>query len=554
MASLMDIAHILEGFRTAQYQYIPTLTVIEQNRLALLLNSAPSFHNPKSVLVIAMPAVGPSEPPPLHPVAPDRASCLQAPDLTLAAEGAPLVFSTSFAHDLVLRVNTGAGGTVDLPAHADPERGGLVIDASGVAGGRDFGTDLTGRLHGAWGFEAWDGPSFKLVTTSASPVWRIDPSQGPVVAGGNRTVRLSGDASCVQSVAFRDATGRSEQVAWKNAGSGVLEATLPEGVAPGPVTLLVSTFGHRTPQAIAFSTGALALKLDGFVFHAGDREGVLKGQGLEEVRALTLGGASFIPAAAGADNPGGGLTLAAGDAAGALSPGALLAVVTLKDGRKMGLPVEVLPTRPRYQLIAKTVADDPHRPLPRIALADADELPWNGRLTFSVRAEAPLRFTGGETIELASGPGTLLATLKPGDGLMLQDDQVIVATVDLSKAFGAAAFGPLRYRVVKDGAPGDWDALGVLVRLPTLTGFSCASAGGCRLAGENLFLVAQVAQDAEFNSGVTTPEGFTGASLSVPRPQAGRLYIRLRDDPSVINEIAVSTASSPLHKRKPAHN
>ncbi len=543
VAALVDIGHILEGFRTAQYQYIPALTVIDQDRVSLMLNTAPSFRNPKSVLVMALPEIGPSQPPHLHPVASERASCLQASGLTLAAEGAPLVFSTGFAHDLALRVNTGTGRMIDLPAHADPERGGLVIDASG-AGGRDLGTDLTGRVHGAWGFEDWEGPSFKLVTTSASLGWRLDPGQGPVAASGPRTVRLAGDPACVQSVAYRDATGRTEQLAWKDTGAGALEATLPsDGVATGgPVTLLVSTYGRREPQAVTFSSGALSMKLEGFVFHAGDREGVLKGQGLDEVRTLTLGGVRFVPAQGDAGDAEGGLALAATDPEGAaqLAPGAQRADIALKDGRTMRLPVEILSSRPRYQLIAKTVAADPHAPLPRVSLSAEDELPSNGRLTFSVRADADQKFTGGETIELASGPGMLRATLKPGDGLMLQDDQVAVANVDLGKAFGTAAFGPLRYRVVKDGAPGDWGPLGVLVRLPTFTGFNCTPAGECRLTGENLFLVSEVSQDPDFTSAMATPEGFTGMSLPTPRPRSGHLYVRLRDDPSAINEIAVS--------------
>lgn len=550
VAALVDIGHILEGFRTAQYQYIPALTVIDRDRVSLMLNSAPSFRNPKSVLVMALPDIGPSEPPHLHPVTSERASCLQASGLTLVAEGAPLVFSTGFAHDLYLRVNTGTGGMIDLPARADPEKGGLVIDAAG-AGGRDLGTYLSGRLHGAWGFEDWDGPSFKLVTAYASQGWRLDPDQPPVAAGAPRTVRLAGDPACVQSVALRDAAGRTEPLAWKDAGAAALEATLPaERATGGPVTLLVSTFGRREPQAVTFSTGALAMKLDGFVFHAGDREGVLKGQGLGEVRTLTLGGVRFVPAPAGAGDPEAGLTLAATDPEGAaeLAPGAQRADVALGDGRTIPLPVEILSSRPRYQLISRTVAIDPHAPLPRVALSDEDELPWNGRLTFSVRADASQKFTGGETIELASGPGMLRATLKPGDGLMLQDDQVAVANVDLAKAFGTAAFGPLRYRVVKDGAPGDWAPLGVLVRLPTLTGFNCKPAGDCRLTGENLFLVAEIAQDPEFTSSMTTPEGFTGESLPAPRPRSGRLYVRLRDNPSAVNEIAVSVPAAPLRK------
>src|SRR3981189_232752 len=57
IASVLDIARILESFRTARYQYIPALASHRDDKLALTLNAAPSFHSPRSVLVIALPAV-----------------------------------------------------------------------------------------------------------------------------------------------------------------------------------------------------------------------------------------------------------------------------------------------------------------------------------------------------------------------------------------------------------------------------------------------------------------------------------------------------------------
>src|SRR6202142_3479497 len=68
IASVMDIARIFDSFRTAQYQYIPALGTLHGDKLALTLNTPPSFHNPKSVLVPALPAVERSQLPPMHPV------------------------------------------------------------------------------------------------------------------------------------------------------------------------------------------------------------------------------------------------------------------------------------------------------------------------------------------------------------------------------------------------------------------------------------------------------------------------------------------------------
>src|SRR5258708_5803635 len=66
IASGLDIARIFDSFRTAQYQYIPALASQRGDKLALTLNTAPSFHNPMSVLVAARPAVETCHVPPLH--------------------------------------------------------------------------------------------------------------------------------------------------------------------------------------------------------------------------------------------------------------------------------------------------------------------------------------------------------------------------------------------------------------------------------------------------------------------------------------------------------
>jgi len=53
IASILDIARIMDSFHIAQYQYIPALASQQGDKIALTLNTAPSFHNPQSVLVIA---------------------------------------------------------------------------------------------------------------------------------------------------------------------------------------------------------------------------------------------------------------------------------------------------------------------------------------------------------------------------------------------------------------------------------------------------------------------------------------------------------------------
>ena len=115
------------------------------------------------------------------------------------------------------------------------------------------------------------------------------------------------------------------------------------------------------------------------------------------------------------------------------------------------------------------------------------------------------------------------------------------------KAFGFSAFGPLKFRVVNKGVAGDWQPLATLVRLPVLQALQCPSAREqpCKLTGSNLFLVDSVSGHPEFNDAVEVPEGFPGRALPVPRPEKSKLYLKLRDDPAVINAAALVAEELP---------
>ena len=101
IGTIVDFIHIMDGLHTAKYQYLPSIafpdTAAAPESLNLKLNTPPSFINPKSVIVIALPAVQPAVLPPLRPVDANHISCLLDPKMVLPIEGAPLVFSTSFA-------------------------------------------------------------------------------------------------------------------------------------------------------------------------------------------------------------------------------------------------------------------------------------------------------------------------------------------------------------------------------------------------------------------------------------------------------------------------
>src|SRR6185312_13429547 len=125
IASVLDIARIFSSFTSASYQYIPALATQRGEVLALTLNTPPSFHDPKSVLVTALPAIEAPQPPPLHAVDPKEIYCARKSSLVLPVEGAPLVFSTGYAHDMHLALTGSDGKTIDLPARADAAQGGF---------------------------------------------------------------------------------------------------------------------------------------------------------------------------------------------------------------------------------------------------------------------------------------------------------------------------------------------------------------------------------------------------------------------------------------------
>ena len=53
------------------------------------------------------------------------------------------------------------------------------------------------------------------------------------------------------------------------------------------------------------------------------------------------------------------------------------------------------------------------------------------------------------------------------------------------------------------------------------------------------------ASNPEFNGAVAVPVGFPGRALPVPRPGQNGLYLKLRDDPSIVNVAALVVEQPP---------
>ncbi|MDP1028412.1 hypothetical protein Q5H91_14405 [Sphingomonas sp. KR1UV-12] len=521
-----DVARILGAFRTANYQYIPALATHDGDGLKLLLNAVPSFGKPKSVLVAALPAVAPPSPPPLRATHPGVAYCLTRPGLVLPVEGAPLIHATAYARDLALRVTAKDGREVDLPLVPDAEQGGVRVRTDALKPDR-FDAELTGRLHGRWGFEPFEGPRFALQNPQGSN-WRAPDKagdgSGELVVGRDNPLPLAGaGGACVDAMTLKLANGTTRPVAWEAKKGGGVIATLPlAGVAPGDMSLRVQLAGMTEPATIPLTAYAEAGRIDGFTLHAGDRDGVLTGARLDMVKGLSVDGKTFRPGAlvrvAGGDR----LTMTA-DAVPALADGKS-GRVTLADGRTAAVKVTLAPARPAATLIARTVT--PPDGALTVALPDG-VVSQRDRLTFSVRAGEATRFAPGDRVEVAAGDATATVPLR------LQDAGVAIASLAPGEALGAGTAGPLRFRVVQGDAAGDWQPLGTLVRVPVLRAAACADR--CTLSGRDLFLLSAAGP-------VTVPEGFTGETLTLPTEAAkdARLALTLRDDPAVAASVAVT--------------
>jgi hypothetical protein len=555
VGAVVDVARMMENFHTAAYQYIPALALPKRDELNLKLNNPPSFHKPMSVLVTGLPAVEAAQFPPLRAVEPKQVFCLQRSGLVLPVEGAPLVFSTNYAHDLVLHVQINQikdGHAIDLPVTADAARGGLVIDTHNLHPG-DLDAGITGTLHGYWGFQPFDGPTFHLQNARPAKWVLTSEDAASLIVGRQDAFHLqSENAPCVDQVTMKDQRGKPLKTTWKLLNANQLEVEVPlKEEAAGPVLTLVAQSGLTKPDEIPMHMYSEAAHLDHFAFSAGDQQGVLTGTRLDEVDSLELNGIHFVPAdlsrADGKDK----LQLAAANltATTALQPSnkELVAHVALKDGRVLDLNTMVEPPRPQVALLNKSVESGPTPSL--IRLGNHDDLPQDGQISFFLKTQIPDAFPRTEKIEVATDDGSANVFLSLADGsLVLEDAQTVLGILHPLKSLGASVFGPLRLRAVaENGEYGDWQPLAKLVRIPSLKEVHCPDSPDkpCNLIGQNLFLIDSVASDSQFAHSVSLPVGFVDTTLTVPRPNGTLLYIKLRDDPSVVNKASLAVLPEP---------
>jgi hypothetical protein len=544
IGAIVDTARILSSMHTAHFQYIPALALPKADSLNLRLNMPPSFINPMSVVVVALPPIGSSRPEPLHPVNPSESFCAMKPGLVLPAEGAPLVFATAMAHDLYLHIESVGAKSMDVPVTADPGRGGLVPTQaiSALPGG-----NLTAVVRGKWGFDNWDGPRYQLA--SALPgKWTLAASdQSALVVGRDDMLHIDGTSTeCVEKVEAQMAGKATLELPWKAPRPGALEVTVPlKDASPGPVSVAVYQFGLAQPDRLELEAYDAAASLEGLTLSEGDESALLKGTRLDEVAEAKIDGIELTPSILNRVGDLDELLMTAGGSTASLVPGNhYVAHVDLKDGRMLNARVTVDPPRPQVVLMSKGVQNDVSQPQPPVQLGSSDDLSVDGRLVFFLKSVVPQAFPRDEKVEVAATDSSFHTTLMLSDGsLILEDAQTVVGSLQPLSRFGGSAFGPVRLRAISaDGVPGDWQPLGTLVRLPGFSGLRCprSQAKPCVLSGSNLFLATSFSATPDFENPDDVPPQFTGTQLAVPHPVNGVIYMKLRDDPATMQTLTLA--------------
>ncbi len=619
VGAIVDVVKIMGNLHTAQYQYIPAISLPQDDAMNLRLNTPPSFENPKSVLVIALPPVKPTTGPALRPPAGSEVTCLLKPTVVIPIEGSALVFSTDYAHDLRLHLEPppGAPQEPDIPLSPDAYYGGLVLQkdpqhrmplelAAAKPSGRVSSPArptkpepilITAEIKGRWGFDDFSGPKVTLQQRPGSD-WTIVPQTDKsvssqdaqreptydLIAGHTATLLLDSTGSaCVDSISAHPDGQAPFPVTFKRTPKpgdlNLLAITLPlnQNVTPGDLHLSIQQYGQPAADEVAARTFSEPATVTGIELHAHDKILVVRGTRLREIQKITVGDLVFLPAPdpshdiqpTGSSSPG---TLHFSLPASAPVPPtsvnqALVASLSLRDSRSLTFPFTVMPPRPVITLLRKT--ELPEAKDSNIYLSNSEDLPLTSLLTFTIKSQERFPRNGQLEIETLDGTLRTVLTLAPSGGLLLQDPYTVVATLDPQSSFGPSAFGPLRMRAifpmvigstngrraaatataVADSSTGDvstptsdWLPLVTLVRLPILTQLQCPpdAKEPCILAGYNLFLLQSVAANPEFTDPVQVPDGYTGTTLSVPRPTAGTLFFKLRDDPSSMDSAVMA--------------
>jgi hypothetical protein len=564
VGTVVDLVHLVSLMRTAQYQYIPGLAFPDGETLNLKLNAPVSFVNPKSVIVIGLPPIQKAKLPPLHAHDDNEVACLLQPKMALLVEGAPLVFSTHYAHDLVLHLNR-TSGAKDIPLAPDAFEGGLIVSDEAKHRALEGDTEekkdvakadpkgpmtVTGSIKGMWGFDSFDGPTLTLQQVPGKG-WKV-AGDVQIMAGQEDKFDLKGEGTaCVEKIQIASDKGKDTDVKFapketdgkREKDTLALDVSLKKA-EPGAYSLAIQQYGDAKTDKLPLRAYNAGISLDDVKIHAGDTTAVLTGEGLNNVASVEMGKQVFTPTPDGNDDK----TLHLVSKSGASPDNGSDAKVTLKDGRTMTANINAESARPGLTLLSIHATPAQQAGSLPVVLGAKEDIPLNGKLTFVVQTKDV--FPRTQSVEVATENEAVKTQLSISDNtLVLQDEHTAVARLDPLKAFGQSAFGKLQMRpVAEDGTTGSWTSLGTLVRTPQITSIQCASADAktCSAQGSDFFLVQSFGADKDMSNAADVPTGFADASMDVPMPKdGGTMYVKLRDDPNAVATVKLPQPVTP---------
>jgi hypothetical protein len=457
---------------------------------------------------------------------------------------------------------------------------------------------ITGTIQGRWGFDSYTGPTVQLQQLPGSD-WRIVSAESAEKSPENPTSLITGHSAqllltstgtaCVHTITARP-TGQSTDLTipfkpeTKPDQPRLLALTMPleHEVTPGDLHLAIQQYDQPKADEVSTRTFSEPATITSIELHAGDKSLRLSGTRLNEIDKLSLGDLVFTPAPEASDDiqpttPDAPSTLHFALAPNLPAPPThvddhLSAKVTLRDGRAITVLVTVSAARPTVILLGKSESPVPNS---TILLGNTDDLPLKSVLTFTLKSPQSFPRNGQVEIETLDGTLRTVLTLAPSGGLLLQDPHTIVATLDPLRSFGPSAFGALHLRTVfpivvrghnseastqstnsasaPDAPTSDWLPLATLVRLPEFNQLQCPSDAtqSCTLTGSNFFLLQDISTAPDFSAPVAVPDGFTGTTLMLPRPAAGTIFLKLRDDPATVDSASLPVPAPPATH---AHN
>lgn len=225
IGAIKDIVGIFGAMHSARYQYIPALGLGHGDTLALVLNTPPSFVDPKSVLMVALPRIGPAVALVPHRQTGDFPPCLEAKEPLVPLTVSPLYYATAYAHDLSLQLHRADGDTASLPVEPDPVRGGLII-VGDAALPKHLAGPVSATLHGMWGFERFTGPDVTLAA-AGNWHWQSKDSDRDGRAEEGPLMLVGAASACVATVTVTAPNGKPQPVNWKVAGPDEIAVPLP---------------------------------------------------------------------------------------------------------------------------------------------------------------------------------------------------------------------------------------------------------------------------------------------------------------------------------------